>query len=328
MMKRNRSTLAAAAFAATMLAPTIHAQQTPASATSSPAGWVKEFGTMWTFDAPPLAYWKARYDFVPDKTWLDHVRLASVRIPGCSASFVSANGLVMTNHDGGGECTAGAATNDSSCIQTGFAAGSLPDEKHCANMFADQLQSIEDVTPRVRAAVTAMTAAQQVGQRALEIDRIQKACAKDASTVCEVVTLYQGGIYSLYTYHRWTDIRLVMAPEGDIAFYGGDPDNFTYPRYDLDVTLLRVYENGQPLHPRAFLKCSPSGAAEGELVFVTGNPGSTGRLLTLAPMEDLRDVDYPHPLRGYERLLKSYLVLSTAHPAPHRPSHMLIFTSH
>src|SRR5260370_31878049 len=182
MMKRNRSTLAAAAFAATMLAPTIHAQQTPASATSSPAGWVKEFGTMWTFDSPPLPYWKARYDFVPDKTWLDHVRLASVRIPGCSASFVSANGLVMTNHHCGRDCTAGASTSDSNYIQTGFAAASLTDEKHCANMFADQLQSIDDVTVRVPAAITAKTPAQQVGQRAAEIDRIQRDCATDSST--------------------------------------------------------------------------------------------------------------------------------------------------
>jgi Peptidase S46 len=317
-MTRIQSTLAAAAFAATMLAPTIHAQQAPAPATSSPAGWVKEFGTMWTFDAPPMAYWKARYDFVPDKPWLDHVRLASVRIPGCSASFVSANGLVLTNHHCGRDCTAGASTADSNYIQTGFAAASLTDEKHCENMFADQLQSIEDVTARVSAAVTSKTAAQQVGQRALEIDRIQKGCAKDAQTVCEVVTLYQGGMYSLYTYHRWTDIRLVMAPEGDIAFYGGDPDNFTYPRYDLDITLLRVYENGQPLHPRDFLKWSAAGAAEGELVFVTGNPGSTGRLLTLAQMEYLRDVDYPNRLAAYERLLKTYRVLSAASPEGQR----------
>ncbi len=319
MMNAIRSTITSVALAATFLAPIAHAQRaavpgpTPA-ASAAPAGWVKEFGTMWTFDAPPLAYWKARYDFVPDKAWLDHVRLASVRIPGCSASFVSANGLVMTNHHCGRDCTAGASTADSNYIQTGFAAASVTDEKHCANMFADQLQSIEDVTPRIRAAITAKTAAQQVGQRALEIDRIQKACAKDASTVCEVVTLYQGGMYSLYTYHRWTDIRLVMAPEGDIAFYGGDPDNFTYPRYDLDLTLLRVYENGQPLRPRDFLKWSAAGAAEGELVFVTGNPGSTGRLLTLAQMEYLRDVDYPNRLASYERQIKFNRAASAASP--------------
>jgi len=298
----------------------------PSATTDAPAGWVKEFGTMWTFDAPPLAYWKARYNFSPDQAWLDHVRLASIRIPGCSASLVSANGLVMTNHHCGRDCTAGASTADSNYIQTGFAAASLTDEKKCANMYADQLQSIQDVSARVQGAMTAKTAAGQVSQRALEIDRIQKECAKDASTLCEVVTLYQGGRYSLYTYHRWTDLRLVMAPEGDIAFYGGDPDNFTYPRYDLDLTLLRIYENGQPLRPRDYLKWSPAGAAEGELVFVTGNPGSTGRLLTLAQMEYLRDVDYPNRLAGYERQLKAYRAASAASPEAQRRFQNTIFS--
>src|SRR4051812_46128482 len=173
-------------------------------AQSGQSRFIKEFGTMWTFDAPPLDYWRATYNFTPDQRWLDHVRLASVRIPGCSASFVSSNGLVMTNHHCGRECTAGASTADSNYIQTGFAAAAVADEKKCANMFADQLQSITDVTSRIRSAVTAKTATQQVGQRTLEIDRIQKECATDASTVCEVVTFYQGGMYSLYKYHRWT----------------------------------------------------------------------------------------------------------------------------
>src|SRR3954466_2054795 len=151
----------------------------PTTTADAPAGWVKEFGTMWTFDAPPLAYWKARYNFVPDRAWLDPVRLGSLRIPGCSASFVSTNGLVMTNHHCGRDCTAGASTADSNYIQTGFAAASLTDEKRCANMYADQLQSIQDVTARVQGAMTAKTAATQVSQRALEIDRIQKECARD-----------------------------------------------------------------------------------------------------------------------------------------------------
>lgn len=324
-----RSTLFSLGFVLALTASAT-AQRAPATITPIPpanplAGWVKEFGTMWTFDAPPLAYWKARYDFAPDKTWLDHIRLASVRIPGCSASFVSANGLVMTNHHCGRDCTAGASTADSNYIQTGFAAASVTDEKKCANMFADQLQSISDVTSRIRSAVTAKAATQQVSQRTLEIDRIQKECATDASTVCEVVTFYQGGMYSLYKYHRWTDIRLVMAPEVDIAFYGGDPDNFTYPRYDLDLTLLRVYDNGQPIHPQDYLKWSAAGAAEGELVFVTGNPGSTGRLLTLAQMEYLRDVDYPNRLAGYARLLKTYRALS-ATPEGQRRYQNLIFS--
>ncbi len=296
-----------------------------ARAAVGPAGWVKEFGTMWTFDAPPLAYWKARYGFTPDASWLDHVRLSAVRIPGCSASFVSANGLVMTNHHCGRECTAAVSPRDSNYVQTGFAARTAADEKKCDGFFADQLQSITDVTQRVRRAVTATLAAQQVAQRDAAIAAIQRECAVTPGDVCEVVTFYQGGMYSLYHYHRWTDLRLVMAPEGDIAFYGGDPDNFTYPRYDLDLTLLRVYENGQPLHPRDFLKFSAAGAAENELVFVTGNPGSTGRLLTLAQMQYLRDVDYPARLAQYDRLLRIFHALASASAQGQREYQNLIF---
>src|SRR3954465_7857 len=169
-----------------LLAPAAaHAQQTAAAKAAPPsnvAGWVKEFGTMWTFDAPPLAHRKARYNSRPDKAWLDHARLSSIRIPGCSASFVSANGLVMTNHHCGRECTAGSSTADSNYIQTGFAAASLTDEKKCANMWADQLQSIQDVTQRVQKAMSAKTASQQILQRSAEIDRAQKECATDATT--------------------------------------------------------------------------------------------------------------------------------------------------
>ncbi|HSQ29209.1 MAG TPA: S46 family peptidase [Gemmatimonadaceae bacterium] len=289
-------------------------------------GWVKEFGTMWTFDAPPLAYWKARYGFTADQGWLDHVRLSSIRIPGCSASFVSSAGLVMTNHHCGRDCTAGSSPSDSNYIETGFAAANLADEKKCANMYADQLQSITNVTDRVHKAVTATAPAKQVEQRNAEIDRIQRECAQQPTDVCEVVTFYQGGMYSLYKYHRWTDIRLVMAPEEGIAFYGGDPDNFTYPRYDLDLTLLRVYENGQPLVPRDFLKWSANGAAENDLVFVTGNPGSTGRLLTVAQMEYLRDVDYPSRLAGYDRLLRIWHALAASSPEAARRYQNSIFS--
>ena len=304
-------------------APTLAAQNAP---TGQPAGWVKEFGTMWTFDAPPLAYWKARYDFTPDRAWLDHVRLSSLRIPGCSASFVSANGLVMTNHHCGRNCTASASPPDSNYVETGFAAANLGDEKKCANMFADQLQSITNVTDRIHRAVTATAPARQVEQRNAEIDRIQRECAQRPTDVCEVVTFYQGGMYSLYKYHRWTDVRLVMAPEEGIAFYGGDPDNFTYPRYDLDLTLLRVYEDGKPLAPHDYLKWSDHGASENELVFVTGNPGSTGRLLTLAQMEYLRDVDYPMRLAAYDRLLRIWHALAAASPAEARLYQNSIFT--
>jgi peptidase S46-like protein len=293
---------------------------------TAPAGWVKEFGTMWTFDAPPLAYWRARYNFAPDQRWLDHVRLAAIRIPGCSASFVSANGLVMTNHHCGRECTASSSPADSNYVETGFAAANLADEKKCRGFFADQLQSISDVTVRVNAAVTARTPAQQATQRAAVIDQLQKECATTTDVVCEVVTFYQGGRYSLYKYRRWTDVRLVMAPEEGIAFYGGDPDNFTYPRYDLDLTLLRVYENDRPLQPTDYLKWSAAGANENDLVFVTGNPGSTGRLLTVAQMEYLRDVDYPARLAQYDRLLNIWEALSAQSPAAARAYQNNIFS--
>lgn len=273
-------------------------------------GYRSEFGTMWTFDAPPIDYWKRTYDFAPDQRWLDHVRLASVRLPGCSASFVSSNGLVMTNHHCGRDCTAEVSPRDSNYIETGFAAASLRDEKKCPGLYVDQLISIEKVTDRVRSAITPGSAAEQTAQRIAITARIQSECAQATGLTCQVVSLYQGGMYSLYRYKRYNDIRLVMAPEGQIAFYGGDPDNFVFPRYDLDLTLLRVYDNDQPFKPTDYLKWSANGSTEGEVVFVIGNPGSTGRLNTSAQMEYLRDVQYPAQLGGYRRSLDIYSELA------------------
>ena len=297
-----------------------------AQATIDPARPIKEFGTMWTFDAPPLAYWKARYGFTPDQAWLDRVRLASVRIPGCSASLVSSGGLVMTNHHCARACTAGVSAKDTNYIEAGWAARSIADEKKCPTIHADQLQSIEDVTPRLRAAVMAATPAAQGEQRAAAIAAIERECGEQTKLTCEVVTLYQGGMYSLYRYRRFDDVRLVMAPEEGIAFYGGDPDNFTYPRYDLDLTLLRIYENGRPLRPRDYLRWSARGAGEGDLVFVTGNPGSTGRLNTVAQMEYLRDVQYPAQLAGYEQQLGVYRELSAKSPEAARAYQNPVFS--
>jgi Peptidase S46. len=266
---------------------------------------------MWLFNRTPNAIFKQRYGFTPTQPWLDHLQKASIRFnSGGSGSFVSADGLALTNHHVGLDCLAKISTKDHDYVTTGYYAKTQADEVKCVDLELNVLQSIEDVTPRVAAAVTPgmTTAAAQAARRgvmsAIEQESVQKTGMRS-----DVVTLFQGGEYHLYRYKKYTDVRLVFAPEVAAAFFGGDPDNFEYPRYDLDVCFFRAYENDKPVHPADFLKWSASGAKDGDLVFVSGHPGSTSRLNTLAHLQFFRDVAYPFTLnllRRREVLLTNY----------------------
>jgi Peptidase S46 len=261
---------------------------------------------MWTFDNPPLEALKKRYDFTPSKQWLDHLRLSSVRFnDGGSGSFVSGTGLVLTNHHVALDQLQKLSSSSTDYARDGFLAHTPKEEIKCPDLELNVLESMEDVTARVTGAASAAGEDQKAAflARKAEIAKIAKESKEKTGLESEVVTLYQGGEYWLYRYKKYTDVRVVFAPELQAAFFGGDPDNFTYPRYDLDLSLMRVYENNQPYQPKDYLKWSREGAKEGDLVFVTGNPGSTGRLLTVAQMEYLRDVQYPAQLAAYDRNL-------------------------
>ncbi len=256
-----------------------------------------ELGTMWTFENAPLTYWAREYNFRPTQEWLDHVRLSSLKYDNeCSASFVSPDGLVMTNHHCGRDCVEAQSTPQRDYVTTGFYAATRAEEKVCPNIYVDQLVSIEDITPQMQSAVpagasdSATTAAVTAATA-----RIEQACNTQTKLRCEVVSLYHGGQYHLYRYQRYAPVKLVFAPELNTGFFGGDPDNFTYPRYDLDVTFVRAYEADgvTPVHPKDYFRWRAEGAAVNEPVFVTGNPGTTSRLITVAQLMYERDFRHP-----------------------------------
>jgi hypothetical protein len=258
---------------------------------------------MWLYNAFPKDQVKAKYGFSPSQQWLDHVRLASVRFNnGGSGSFVSADGLTFTNHHVGAVCVQQLSTPGHDYMKQGFYAKTQAEEAKCPDLELNVLVGIEDVTAKVNAGVTAAMSAAEAGQaQRSAMSQVEKACATATGLRCDVVTLYSGEVYNLYKYKKYTDVRLVFAPEFDIAFFGGDPDNFTYPRYDLDITFFRVYENGAHAHTGDYLRWSKTGVKDNELIFVSGHPGSTGRLRTMAQMEYLRDVDYPARVENYQR---------------------------
>ncbi|MSU66501.1 MAG: S46 family peptidase [Opitutus sp.] len=265
---------------------------------------------MWLYSAPPREQLKKKYGFDVTDAWLDHLRMASVRFnSGGSGSFVSGDGLVITNHHVGADSLQKMGSKDHNYLRDGFYAKTDADEIKCNDLELNVLQSIEDITLRVNAGIpvgaTGDTAA--LARRKITAE-IEKESRDQTGFRSDVVTLYQGGAYHLYRFKRYTDIRLVFAPEAQIAFFGGDPDNFEYPRYDLDICLFRVYDNNAPVKPGHFLKWSEKGAQDGELTFVSGHPGNTSRLQTVPELAYARDNQFPYTLA----LLKRREVLLSA----------------
>jgi hypothetical protein len=251
---------------------------------------------MWTFDNFPAAAVKQKYGVTVDQKWLDHVRASAVRLAGgCSASVVSPNGLVLTNH----HCIAGCAQNLSApehdYVKNGFFTARLEDEQQCPGTQAEILQTIGDVTTTISAATKGKSDADFARARNAAIANVEKqACTgREATHRCQVITLYDGGQYKLYTYRKYSDVRLVFAVEFDTAFFGGDPDNFNFPRYATDFGFLRAYENGRPVASASHLRWNPRAPVPGEPVFVVGNPGSTQRLFTRDQFELRRDLYFP-----------------------------------
>jgi hypothetical protein len=261
------------------------------------AGLARADEGMWTFNNFPSDLVKTRYGFSPSPEWLTRVQLSVARIAGgCSASFVSPNGLVMTNHHCVRDCVQQLSTPRNDFIVKGFSAASASQERQCPAMEVNKLLKITDVTSALTKATQGKEGAAFRDAQRAEIARLEKECATAPDVRCDVVTLYQGGMYNLYQYQRFQDVRLVFAPEEAIAFFGGDPDNFEFPRYDYDVSFVRVYQDGKPAKVDPWLRWSAKGAQPGELTFVAGHPGGTSRLLTVEQLLYQRDYALPERL--------------------------------
>ncbi|MFZ6742731.1 S46 family peptidase [Undibacterium sp. JH2W] len=247
---------------------------------------------MWTMDNLPNNKLQAEYAYKPNAEWVKNTMLSSVKLPGCSGSFVSRDGLVMTNHHCASSCIEQLSTAKQNYIEHGFLAKKREEELTCPALELNRLEEITDVTEEIKKATAGLEDGKfKQAQNAIS-NRLTSACVGEdkEKTRCDIVDLYHGGRYHLYKYHRYADTRLVWAPEKAIAFFGGDPDNFNFPRYDLDITMLRVYEDGKPADIKYFFPFSKIGPQEGELTFVTGHPGSTQRQLTVSQLNSLRDI--------------------------------------
>lgn len=261
---------------------------------------------LWLFNAVPKQKIKARYGFEVTDAWLDHIRAGSVRFNnGGSGSWASANGLAFTNHHIAIDCMAKLASGEHDYLKTGFNAKTPAEEGKCPDLELNVVVGIEDVTKQVNEAVKlGMSTAEAGTAQRSAMSNIEAECAKSGLR-CDVVTLYSGGLYHLYKYKRYTDVRLVFAPEYAVAQFGGDSDNFEFPRHSLDVAFFRVYENGQPANTKDYLHWTTAGVKPEELVFMSGNPGSTSRLATMAQLDFFRETQYPLSLKWREESIKA-----------------------
>jgi len=269
---------------------------------------------MWTFHAFPLAKANAALKTHIDQAWLDRVRKSIVRINGCTGSFVSGEGLILTNHHCVEPCLGDLSTKEKSYDADGFLAGKREDEVRCETEIADVLTDMEDITAKVNAVTAgkAETAANEA--RKAEQTRLEQECEASSKLKCQTVTLYTGGQYWLYKYKRYTDVRLVFAPEIGIASFGGDPDNFQFPRWNLDMGVLRAYEDGKPAKTPDYLRFNFAGPAAGEAVFIAGHPGTTSRQLTVSMLKQQRDLDVPQFLLRYSELRGRFLQFAAESP--------------
>ena len=274
------------------------------TAVSLPVSIAKADEGMWTFDAFPAAKMRADYGWAPDQAWLDKVQAAAVRLTGgCSASFVSGAGLILTNHHCLAHCVEEHSTADNNILMAGFTARTREQEKMCAGQQAEVVTSIKDVTAQVKAAIGSTTGEAAVKARNAVVAQIEgQACPDTAKTRCQVVSLYGGGQYKLYSYRKYSDVRLVWAPEAQAAQFGGDPDNFNFPRYSLDAGFLRAYEDGKPVATPQHLEWSPRAPVDGETTFVVGNPGSTQRMFTSEQLAFQREIALPITVATYSEL--------------------------
>ncbi len=303
----------------TIRIPTEEARRTGLNLDTVEAGRFDQ-GRMWTFEDPPAEYFEEAYDLTLDDQWLTRARLGALRIPGCTASFASPHGLMLTNHHCARSHAAAVSRPGEALLETGFYAETLGAERRVPDLYAEQLIAIEDVTGEIEQALSgAQTDAERAAARQEAVEAIRarrtQAAGGGAAIRVQVTPLYDGARYSAYTYRRYDDVRLVLIPELAVGYFGGDPDNFTYPRYTLDMALFRIYgDDGEPLETEYYFPWDEDGAAPGEAVFVVGNPGATSRLSTVAQLEYVRDVQDAALLAFLESRIAALTAFAGAQP--------------